>query len=121
MEFSRQEYWSGWTLSSPRDLPDPGIKPRSPALQAEFLLSKPMSKSSLGEAGEGAQWTREREQWQEQGRTVAGLRERIGREKLEKGSRGKFLKQFLLQRTKELGQEVAEMRSEKGYFQRWEK
>ena len=32
-----------------------------------------------------------------------------------------FLKQFLLQRTKELGQEVAEMCSEKGYFQRWEK
>ena len=33
MEFSRQEYWSGWPFPSPRDLPNPGIKPRSPALQ----------------------------------------------------------------------------------------
>ena len=30
-----QEYWSGWPLPSPGDLPHPGIKPRSPALQAE--------------------------------------------------------------------------------------
>ena len=34
MEFSRQEYWSGLPFPSPGDLPDPGIKPRSPALQA---------------------------------------------------------------------------------------
>ena len=34
MGFSRQEYWSGLPFSSPGDLPDPGIKPRSPALQA---------------------------------------------------------------------------------------
>ena len=33
MEFSGQEYWSGLPLPSPRDLPDPGNKPRSPALQ----------------------------------------------------------------------------------------
>ena len=32
--FSRQAYWSGLPFRSPRDLPDPGIKPRSPALQA---------------------------------------------------------------------------------------
>ena len=32
MEFSRQEYWSGLPLPSPRDLPDPGIEPGSPAL-----------------------------------------------------------------------------------------
>ena len=32
MGFSRQEYWSGVPLPSPGDLPDPGIKPRSPAL-----------------------------------------------------------------------------------------
>ena len=32
MEFSRQEYWSGLLFPSPGDLPDPGIKPRSPAL-----------------------------------------------------------------------------------------
>ena len=35
MEFSRQEYWSGLPFSSPGDLPDPGIKPRSPTLQAD--------------------------------------------------------------------------------------
>ena len=37
MEFSRQEYWSVLPLPSPGDLPDPGIKPRSPALRAESL------------------------------------------------------------------------------------
>ena len=34
MGFSRQEYWSGWPCPSPGDLLDPGIEPRSPALQA---------------------------------------------------------------------------------------
>ena len=37
MEFSRQEYWSGLPFPSPGDLPDPGIKPRSPTLQPEAL------------------------------------------------------------------------------------
>ena len=37
MGFSRQEYWSGLPLPSPRDLPDPGVEPRSPALQADSL------------------------------------------------------------------------------------
>ena len=37
MGFSRQEYWSGLLFPSPGDLPDPGIEPRSPALQADFL------------------------------------------------------------------------------------
>ena len=37
MGFSRQEYWSGLPFPSPGDLPDPGIKPRSPALQADAL------------------------------------------------------------------------------------
>ena len=32
MGFSRQEYWSGLPFPSPEDIPDPGIKPRSPAL-----------------------------------------------------------------------------------------
>ena len=32
MAFSRQEYWSGMPFPSPRDLPDPGIEPWSPAL-----------------------------------------------------------------------------------------
>ena len=34
MGFSRQEYWNGLPFSFPWDLPDPGIKPESPALQA---------------------------------------------------------------------------------------
>jgi len=37
MGFFREEYWSGLPFPSPGDLPDPGIKPRSPALQAESL------------------------------------------------------------------------------------
>ena len=44
MEFSRQEYWYGLPFSSPGDLPDPGIEPRSPALQADSLLSEPPGK-----------------------------------------------------------------------------
>jgi len=36
--FFRQEYWRGEPFPSPRDLPNPGIKPRSPALQADFFL-----------------------------------------------------------------------------------
>ena len=39
--FSRQEYWSGLPFPSPGDLPDPGIKPRSPAWQENSLLSEP--------------------------------------------------------------------------------
>ena len=37
MEFSRQEYWSGLPFPSPGDLPEPGIEPASPALQADSL------------------------------------------------------------------------------------
>ena len=37
MESSRQEYWSGLPFPSPGDLPDPGIEPRSSALQADSL------------------------------------------------------------------------------------
>ena len=37
MEFSRQEYQSGLPFPSPGDLPNPGIEPRSPALQADAL------------------------------------------------------------------------------------
>ena len=40
MRFPRQEYWSGLPLPSPGDLPDSGIKPMSPALQVDSLLSK---------------------------------------------------------------------------------
>ena len=42
--FSRQEYWSRLPFPSPRDLPDPGIEPRSPALQADVLPSELLSK-----------------------------------------------------------------------------
>ena len=44
MGFTRQEYWSGVPFSSPGDLPDPGIKSRSPALQADALPSEPPGK-----------------------------------------------------------------------------
>ena len=44
MEFSRQEYWSELPFPSPGDLPDPGIEPGSPALQADALLSEPPGK-----------------------------------------------------------------------------
>ena len=39
--FSRQEYWSGLPFPSPEDLPDPGIEPRSTAMQADSLWSQP--------------------------------------------------------------------------------
>ena len=44
MGFSRQEYWSGLPFPSPGDLPDPGIEPGSPALQADALTSEPPGK-----------------------------------------------------------------------------
>ena len=40
MGFSRQEYWSGVPSPSPGDLPDPGVKAGSPALQADTLPSE---------------------------------------------------------------------------------
>ena len=43
MGFSRQKYWSGLPFPSPRYLPDPGIEPRSPALQADSLSSSAAS------------------------------------------------------------------------------
>ena len=42
--FPRQEYGSGLSLPSPGDLPDPGIKSRSPTLQVDSLLSEPPGK-----------------------------------------------------------------------------
>ena len=44
MGFSRQEYWSGLPFPSLGDLPDTGIKPRSPALRADALISEPPRK-----------------------------------------------------------------------------
>ena len=42
--FFREEYWSGLPFPSPGDLPDPGLKPRSPTLQANALTSAPPGK-----------------------------------------------------------------------------
>ena len=44
MGFSRQEYWSGLPFPSPGDLPDPGIEPGSPTLEADTLTSEPPEK-----------------------------------------------------------------------------
>ena len=49
MEFSQQEYWSGLPFPSPRDLPDPGMKHGSPALQADSLpIELPGTHNILG-------------------------------------------------------------------------
>ena len=62
MELSRQESWSGLLFPSPGDFPNPGIKPRSPALQADSLPSEPPGKFRLAKVGRGgmAQWQMER-------------------------------------------------------------
>ena len=44
MGFSRQEYWSGLPFPSPGDLPNPGIEPGSPTLEADTLTSEPPGK-----------------------------------------------------------------------------
>ena len=47
MGFSRQEYWNGLPFPSPGDLPNPGIEPGTPTLQADALLSETPGKPSL--------------------------------------------------------------------------
>ena len=47
MGFSSQEYWSGLPGPPPGDLPDPGIKPTSPALQADSLASEAPGKLQM--------------------------------------------------------------------------
>ena len=49
MGFSSQEYWSGLPCPSPRDLPNPGIEPRSPTSQTDTLPSEPPGKSTLSQ------------------------------------------------------------------------
>ena len=58
MGFSRQEYWSGLPFPSPGDLPDPGIKPRLPALEADALTSEPPGKplSHQGHSPNAKSW-----------------------------------------------------------------
>ena len=48
MGFPRQECWSGLPFPSPGDLPDPGIEPGSPALQADALPSEPPGTMTMG-------------------------------------------------------------------------
>ena len=63
MEFSRQEYWSGLPFPSPGHLPDPGIKLRSPELQADASPSEPPGNSRFwyvvanGTLSENPEWT----------------------------------------------------------------
>ena len=45
MGFSREEYWSGLPCPPPGDLPDLGIKPRSPVLAGRFFTAEPPGKS----------------------------------------------------------------------------
>ena len=47
MGFSRQGYWSGLPFPSPRDLPNPGIKPGSSALQVDALPSELLGKADV--------------------------------------------------------------------------
>ena len=49
MEFSRPEHWNELPCPSPRDLPNPGIDLRSPALLAESLPTEPPEKTLGGE------------------------------------------------------------------------
>ena len=57
MEFSRPEYWSGQPFSSPRYLPNPGIKPGSPTLQVDSLLSEPPGQFKGGNKQKGGDST----------------------------------------------------------------
>ena len=50
MGFSRQEYWSGLPYPPPGDLPDPGIKPVSPALADGFFTTEPPGKPIISES-----------------------------------------------------------------------
>ena len=50
MGFPRQEYWSGLPFSPPEDLPDPGLEPTSPALQADSLPTEPSGTVGLGDS-----------------------------------------------------------------------
>ena len=49
MEFLRQEYWSGLPFPSPGNLPNPGIEPGSPALQADSSSSEPPGEPFISE------------------------------------------------------------------------
>ena len=50
-EFSRSENWSGYPFPSPGDLPNPGIEPRSPTMQADSVPAEPQGKPKILECG----------------------------------------------------------------------
>ena len=52
MEFPRQEYWSGQPFPSPRDLPDTGTEPASPALAGRYFRLVPPGKSKGNKCAE---------------------------------------------------------------------
>ena len=52
MEFSRLESWSGLPFPTPEDLPDPGIKPVSPALAGGFFTIEPPRKPTVTKRGD---------------------------------------------------------------------
>ena len=54
MEFSRPEYWSGELFPSPGDLPNLGVEPRSPVLQADSLPAEPQDPASSPGSGRSA-------------------------------------------------------------------
>ena len=56
IEFSRQEYWNGLPFPSPADLPNLGIEPGSPALQADSLPTELPGKSHLSIRGMAKRW-----------------------------------------------------------------
>ena len=68
MGFSRQEDWSGLPFPSPAHLPDPGIEPRSPVLQADSLLSEPPGKPYFSH-----KYLKHKKQAQETNKTVFNL------------------------------------------------
>ena len=47
MGLSRQEYWSGLPSPPPKDLPDPGMEPSSPALQVDSFTTEPQRASDV--------------------------------------------------------------------------
>ena len=64
MGFPRQEYWSGLPFPFPGDLPDPVVKPRSPAFQADTLPSEPpVKRKEVGIRPKGMEEGYERRPW----------------------------------------------------------
>ena len=53
MGFSRQQYWSGLPCPPPGDLFNPGVKPRSPTLQADSLPAEPRGKPHISSSSQG--------------------------------------------------------------------